>query len=365
MANAITPPLRGVGARPGRRTISPERLSAESLTAAPLVVLAGASALREMQWKLLEKHIRRGGALWVVVGSMVSGDSYNTASAQRLIPLNLTGQEELSPPMGWKSPDLTRPLFQPFADSDANIPLLSDVRCIRRFGVESVASDAEVTIRYTDGVPAIATRSVGAGQVVFWNFSPTRSWSNLGRLGGQLVMLAQRTAELLLGGEQGQTQFAWGQTAELAIPAAFRKPSITLRRPSDESDLAMESTMYNLRRRVMMIPADQLGGYTLTFTEADRTFAEGFSVNVPIGESDLQTLKPEEIVDNFPPGDMAVISSAADWTGATGKTSPPLDLLPPLLLILLVLLTCESYFANRFYKEGFGDREEANRQVGK
>ena len=352
MANAITPPLRGVGARPSRRKIPPEQLNAENLTASPLVVLTGASALREMQWKLLEKHVRQGGSLWVVAGSMVSVDSYNSASAQRLIPLKLSGQEELPAPMGWKSPDLTRPMFRPFADSGANVPLLSDVSCIRRFGVESTASDAEVALRYTDGVPAIATRSVGAGSIVFWNFSPTRSWSNLGRLGGQLVVLAQRTTELLLGGEQRQTQFAWGQTAELSIPAAFRKPSITLRRPNDESDLAMESTMYNLRRRLMMIPADQLGGYTLTFTETDRTSAEGFSVNVPIAESDLQTLKPKEIAANFPPSDMAVISSATDWTGATALTSPPLDILPPLLLLLLVLLTGESYFANRFYKKG-------------
>ncbi|MCK5558798.1 MAG: hypothetical protein KAJ01_10480, partial [Candidatus Hydrogenedentes bacterium] len=215
MANAIAPPVRDSRGKLSRRTIPPGQLNVETLSATPLVVLANAAALREGQWKLLERYVRRGGSLWVVVGSMVSSDSYNSPSSQRLIPLKLSGQEELTPPMGWETPDYTRAMFQPFADRDEDNPLLSDVRCLRRFGVESAAPDAEVTMRYTDGVGAIATRRVGAGRVVFWNFSPTRSWSNLGRLGGQLVVLGQRTAELLLAGERGQTQFEWGRTADL------------------------------------------------------------------------------------------------------------------------------------------------------
>ncbi len=210
-------------------------------------------------------------------------------------------------------------------------------------------------MRYTDGMAAIATRRVGAGRVVFWNFSPTRSWSNLGRLGGQLGMLGQRTAELLLAGERGQTQFAWGRTVELTIPLGFQKPSITLRRPGEESDVAMEPAMYNFRRRLVKVPADRLGGYTVTFAEADRTFIDGFSVNVPGAESDLRTLEAGEIAGNFSSDGVAVISSAADWAGTTGRTSLPLDLLPLILLVLLVLLTGESYFANRFYKKAIGN----------
>lgn len=350
LGNAISPPA-GVGNYgPGRVTISPEMIDPEKLQRAGLVVLAGASGLDEKGWGMLEKYLREGGCLWVTAGPMLSPDSYNSPAARRVMPAELAGQDKLTPAMAWRPVDTRLPMFKPFAPGlpeDTNPPL-SDLRFYRRFGIASLASDAKVPAKYSDGVAAIVTRDIGMGKVIFWNFSPTRSWSNMGQLAGQLLVLAQRSREVLLADEGIQTQFPWSREITIPISAeAAKASSARLSQPGLEETLPVE---LDLVRRLTHLPADRLGGSTIIFSVDKKIIRQGYSVNVPLTESDLARSGTEEIISKFPPGQIEIIRDVHQRIAAGDPQKQSLDLLPVFLLLLLGLLTAESWFANRFYK---------------
>jgi hypothetical protein len=93
------------------------------------------------------------------------------------------------------------------------------------------------------------------------------------------------------------------------------------------------------------------GNYIALLTEGDKRVERGFSVNVPSAESDLKPLSKEKILSRFPPGLADVVATAQDRLARLQQVKMPLDLLPIVLLVLLVILTAESFFANRFYKQ--------------
>jgi hypothetical protein len=333
--------------------MAPELLRVEDLPRTRLLVLAGAAGLGEAQWRAVEAFLGGGGRLWVVAGPATDRASFNSAAAQRVLPVMLSGPETLDPPQPWTTPETAHPLFESF--SDPLVAPLSDVRCARRLGVESVAADAAVLLRYSDETAAIATRSVGAGRVVFWNFSPTKSWSNLGELGGQLVELAQRTREWLLTAEGEGAQYFWGQPVTRTLPAGMRTPTARLRRPNDDQPVALEISP---PRRDLHFGAERVGHYELTFTEGETTVRQGFSVNVPPAESNFRRIEEEPFRAMFPAGRLVEVATAGQRSERGARTAAPLDLLPVLLLALLTLLVGESFFANRFHERPKNKRGE-------
>ncbi len=355
--NAICPPNGSGNSGPVRRRIRPDEIVPEKLEKTGLVVLAGAAGLSEDNWKILEKYVRAGGSLWITAGPMLSADSYNSSAARRLMPAELADQEELSPAMAWQAVDTRLPMFKPFAPGlpeDANPPL-SDLRFHRRFGIASLASDAAVEAKYADGVPALLSRDVGEGHIVFWNFSPTRSWSNMSQLAGQLVVLAQRTREILLRDESLQTLFPWGREIMLPLPAGSARPaSAKGHHVGRDETFPVEIDFAN---RLAYVPANRLGGSTLTFIVNDEILQRGYSINVPPAESDLTRVEESEIFEKFPPGRVEIIRQAGERTSTGDPQRLDLDLLPIVLLLLLVLLTVESWFANRFYKRPSEENE--------
>ncbi|MCD4824170.1 MAG: BatA and WFA domain-containing protein [Phycisphaerae bacterium] len=346
MASAIVPPGPASSGGLKGKTIEPQHLCAETLAKTPLVVLGSIAALRENQWKQLDSYVRKGGRLWVVAGAGMSAEAYNTAAAQQIFPVKLRGQQQLPKPLGFGSIDTSRPLFAPFK-TDKNPPL-SDIRFYRRMGVESVAPDAEITVRFADKVPAIVTRKADAGEVVFWNFSPTRSWSNLGRLAGQFVVLAGQTCELLLLSDRAPTQFICGHEVELAFPPGQNNPSVRIARPGDGEYQPLPTRGYLPGK--MRLVADRLGHYSVAFAIGNSTRRRGFSVNVSTTESDFRPVGKDRLAAIFPREGLRIVTDTADWQRASAMASQPLDLLPAALLVLLAMLIGESFFANRFYK---------------
>ena len=346
MANAVSP----AGAQPGfgqwvhRSTITADRLNAQRLKEAQIVLLADVSSLSDSQWRLLEEFARRGGHVWVVVGSLTSPTAYNTPDAQRIMPAALKALEELAKPAGWQAAELRHPMLQPFADQ-ANPPL-SEVLCRRRFAIESVAGDAQTVLRYADEAPAIVSRRIGDGSVILWNFSPVRAFSNLAQL-PQFVILTQRTVRLLAGAADVRTMCRFGESVTLSLPRQFERPVITVRAGGENVERPVAK---DAGSRTVTLAADRLGPWTVQFAEGERRAVCGFSVNADGDESDLGPVEIDHLKAMFPPEHLTVASSVDELATRQRMVSQPLDLTIPLLLGLLVLLIAESFFANRFYR---------------
>ena len=354
MGHAVAP--AGAAAAKGhwihRETITADRLDGPRLGSQTMVVLADVSSLSERQWKDLEKFLRGGGHVWIVIGSLVSASSYNSPAAQRILPAAMGELEILPDRVGWRGDKQSEPMLSPFA-TDANPPL-SEVRCRRRFRLASVASDAHVILQYADEKPAILTRGVGDGSVVLWNFSPVREFSNLAGL-AQFPVLVQRTARLLASRSEMETAYLWGRAASVPIPRSMGNAMMTVRKPGSAAE---EPVVRAMHQRVLTLPADRLGHWTVEFTEGQTRLRRGFSVNADFGESDLAAVDADDLREILPADRLVLASDLADLVERRRTVTEALDLAIPILLVLLLLMTGESFFANRFYRQD-ESRQEA------
>jgi hypothetical protein len=346
MGHAIAPAAGGAGRRSWirRETVTADRLDGSRLGETQIALLGDVSSLSGRQWQELGRFVRGGGHLWIVIGSLVSPVSYNSAAAQRTLPATLGELEMLPKRVGWRTATRGEPMLAPFA-TDANPPL-SDVLCARRFRLAGVAADAHVLLRYADGKEAIVTRKVGEGSVVLWNFSPVREFSNLAGL-AQFPILAERTARLLVSGAASDTMWLWGRTATVGIPKAMAGAMVTVRKPGRTGE---EPVVRSLNERVLSFLADRLGHWTVHFSEADTRVERGFSVNADFAESDLTPAEARQLEAVFPAGRLLIATSMDDLAERRRTVRQPLDLAVPILLALLILMTGESFFANRFYR---------------
>ena len=346
MGHALAPPAAGGGPAPwlARETVLADRLDAARLAGARIVVLADVSSLAEAQWKALEGFARGGGGVWVVIGSLVSAASYNSPAAQRLLPAAVGEMELLASPAAWRAGARGEPMLDPFAAEDN--PPLSEVQCHRRLRLASAAPDAHVVLRYADEKPAILLRTVGAGSAVLWNFSPAPEFSNLAGL-AQFPILAQRTARLLATDAAEGTLYLWGQTATVLVPRSMNAARATVRRPGGR---LAEPVPCAPRQQAVSFLCDRLGHWTVQFAEGDRRVERGFSVNADPAESDRTPADGDALRKLLPAGDVLIASSMDDLAERRRTVSQPLDLAVPILLALLVLMTAESFFANRFYR---------------
>ncbi len=344
MAGAVAPPLAAEQTGLQRQRIAAEALEADDLNNVSLLLLANVADLREGQWQTIENFARQGGAVWVVPGSLSSADAWNAPAAQKVLPARIKARRTLSPPRRPASPQTAHPMLKGFADPQN--PPLGDVNIRQHLALGELDAAAGVVLADSAGEPLVVTRSLGKGRVVLWATSPARAWSDFGPLRGQLVVLARDTTNALLGESRQPRSYPWGSEVLLPLPPGVDAPLVSVSVPGEEEPRIIEA---DLRRGVVAVQADRLGGYTASFSRGQATLTRGFSVNVSAGESDLRRADLQRLEDIFDES-LRVVHSADERAEQLGRGEAPLDLLPLLFVALLATLVGESFFANRFYK---------------
>jgi len=131
----------------------------------------------------LEAFVARGGGLFVTVGNRVDPDLYNETLGS-LLPARLTeiktrgGSTFEQNATGLGIPPLERDEFQVFRGGGASV--FGKARFGRMVGTEPrVQENAEVLLRFTDGLPALLERRVGDGRVVLFTSSIDDDWTDL------------------------------------------------------------------------------------------------------------------------------------------------------------------------------------------
>ena len=344
MALAVEPAVRGEWIK--RVTILADRLDASQLADVQLVMLADVSRLSAAQWEMLERYVRAGGRLWIVAGSLISTANYNSVAAQRVLPVTLKPLQQLASPVTFRGKNLSHPLLAPL-DRQGSFPL-SFLRFRRRFAIQGIGPNTELLLKFTDGAAAMAHRTLGEGAVLFWNFSPASEFSNLARW-AQFPVLARLTAQILTQADDTQTAYLWGRRVTVPFPRRLRSPVATVRRPGRQAETPLKR---HGNGRAVTVKADSLGHYVVSFAEGENRQSVGFSVNADPRESDLTPADPKKLKTMFPADSLLIVRDLSEIARRRRKTTRSLDLTLPLLLGVLVLLTGESFFANRFYRRG-------------
>jgi hypothetical protein len=268
---------------------------------------------------------------------------------------------------------LGHPLMAPFKawKLAGNVDFLRNPRRAWKFWEVDAAPD-NVVARYDDSPdpakrrPAVLEKTTPAGGKVLllttridspwdedrrWNdyYATTESSWN--------VVFPNLLAKYLAGDAAPPVfQFTAGRAVTLPLPkgADAAKPLILEGPGVSADDAAVKLAPDQSDFRLPPARAGTPGNYALR--TADRSFAEGFSLNVPAEESDLGKVEPAAVESLTGPNSILDAGKNFDLTALLAGRATDVPLMPWLVLAVLALFAGEGVFANRFYRLGRAKR---------
>jgi len=178
---------------------------AKSLADVDVLVLANVRAPGEDVAPVIVERVKQGMGLWITLGDRVETDPYNDRLGD-LLPLRLRevvhvgtapGRTEARVE-GFAPADMAHPMFRALGGELA----VSSAR-VRKIALvdPDPARGAQIALAYTNGAPALLTRTHGSGRVALLTTSIDRDWADLPLRPGFVPLAAAALA--YLGDAQG------------------------------------------------------------------------------------------------------------------------------------------------------------------
>lgn len=321
-------------------------------------------------WKRLAMQVRVGAGLAIVPGGEEVREELSTFNKQGLAaellpaPLEQLIEAPAGKPVLWERFSRGHPLMAPFVawtrevDPDfAREELRPFVRRYWKLG-KPVEGALPIT-SYADRLssPALMERSLGKGKIVLFttpldfrytDATRTQQWTNFWPPSSFGLILIDRVCRYL-GGEvtTPQTNFLTGEVPQLLLTSA-PQPPLLVTGPGlsgAERHVPPPGADGMVRISQAVLP----GNYQLI--DGKNNLLGGFSVEMPARESDLERVPLAELEQALGEGCVLQVDHSVSLKEALSSTrSPPVELLPYLMMLLLLLLTLEGLLANRFYR---------------
>src|SRR5262245_42055534 len=168
------------------------------------------------------------------------------------------------------------------------------------------------------------------------------------------LVLVNEAVRVLIGDTEDQVfNFAAGQNVILKWPPGDFKPgaSYFLSGPdvsATDSVVRREEGQPFFRWG----PEKTTAAGNFTLQSEDGKWIDGFGVNVPVEESNLERLPPDPITELFGPATLFPADKKLTLTSIlSGKFTQPIELFPFLMILLLLVLAVENWMGNRFYRK--------------
>lgn len=302
----------------------------------------------------LEAFVRRGGGLFISVGRRVDPDLYNDALSS-LLPAHFTelktrGRSTFEDsPMGLSVPPLETEEFRVFRTGGAGV--FARVGFGKVMGTEPrLATDSEVLLRYTDGLPALLDRRIGEGRVVVFTSTLDDDWTDL-PLRSIYVSLVHQFARslsgtLLLDGGQGVEV---GGTVALPVPPDPGRRAWVV--TPDGRERTLDAGASDAEGRVSFSATDSPGHYELRWEDRSGAQPEGllrgvFSARVPASESARGAADRDALLASVP-GLVHHGEGGPVTAEAPGQVIRTASLAPLALALLALMLLGEGIVATR------------------
>jgi hypothetical protein len=324
-------------------------------------------------WNVLDAYVSRGGKLAIVPGPDLKPERYNEAAnlmpAKLLRPIT-TEKQDAAVPWDWNLAGRPHSLLAPFLDlkQGADVDFFKEALLPRVVRYWEVEADSGVIVHYDDHErkarpPALVERQVGQGRVLLFTTgmdgrrdrNDNWYWNNY-LASSFYLLLVDNSLRYLVGDlERPSLNRTCGETVQLELPATPYYPLYTLQGPG------LAGTAVNVRRpaeqnTVAVGQAVTPGNYTLFDTAATPRPVAGFTLNVKADECDLDRVEAEKIVALLGSDRLVSLEGAGNLREALkGLQKQPIEMLPWLMIVLLLLLAGENLLANKFYRgEGAG-----------
>jgi hypothetical protein len=339
------------------------RMDDKDLRTYPVVCLFEIAPQPEV-WEKLKRYVAEGGGLVVVPGGIDWGAIAGTFNREGkdLLPLSLRTISQV-PPEGkaipWEKFSPQHPLTRYFhnaAQGDVDFAKPSGWPKVYAYWETDVVGGAMVLARFTDKAhsAALAERLVGRGRVLqfttpldFRDLDRVRRWHNYWQLTSFGFVLVDQVCRYLAGDwVPPQLNFRCGQVVQLVVPSLA--PPYTLQGPGL---VLAEANLKPPGADGQLVAPQAANPGNFPVLDGKGRIATAFSMNVRAEESYLDRVPREEIEGVL--GDNALLQvgrSISLKDALQGQRPPAVELLPYLMMAVLVFLTFEGLFANKFYR---------------
>lgn len=353
--------------------LTPEaaRLSPKELAAYRAICLLDVASPSEELWDSLQQYVDQGGGLAILPGADPEPKAYDNDKAQALMPARLG--KLVSLPKGssltWNWAEAKKhPLLVPFLEwrTKNNVDFFITDREPRVQGYWKLktrpeAADEIIAYSGPDRQPALLERRFDRKQVrgkVLLFTTPLddahlhpevghQEWNDYLQTSFFPVMPQRAVAYLAGETEDANVNFLCGQSVPVALASNVRFRSYTIVGPGLKGQ---EKIVNRSEKQVELniTQAIQPGNYKVIGKE---TMVSAFSLNVPPEENRLTRVPSEQIESLLGEGSLMSVDPKTDLSEALqNHWSQPVELLPTLMILLLLVLAVENLLANKFYR---------------
>jgi Aerotolerance regulator N-terminal len=323
-------------------------------------------------WEKLSAYLDRGGNVIVTPPLPAIADvaAYQTTAAMAVLPQKFIGWTEALPnesreiPWLWRALNANRPLLSKFRESlDQSDWLRVGEGHPTTSGFWKVEKDARerVVATYDDGPeadqssPAVLEWGAGRGRVIQltvpMGLGSNDRIHNYASTWFYLVLVNEAIRTLVGDSEDQSFNFTAGQGVVVKLPPEGKPGAIYYLSGPDVS--ATDALIRREEGQPYFRFGPEKTGTAGNFTvqSEDGKWSDGFSINAPVEESNLDRLPPEAIAELFGADALAAADKKRDLAEIlSGRFTQPIELFPFLMILLLLVLAGENLLANKFYR---------------
>jgi len=313
------------------------RLSQVKLGEFDAVVLCAVNELSTREAAQIERFVRQGGGLAMLLGDVVAGGG----ALQSLLPTELL-QIQDSGVYHFDPIDYDHPIVSLFRGQTASGLLNVSVNRYVRMQVIDGSPAAEVVIDFDSGDPALVVSGLGLGRMAVMAIPCSLAvhtpggtpWSSFAVSPSFLPIVRELVSYLVDDSWQQQRNLLVGQQATSMASGSGPLDTLEIRLPSgDKRNLKPPAA--EDQQQVSFADTSTVGIYSLSAAGAE---IARFAVNFDVRESDLSTADPAALPLGFTP-------RAAVATAGISAVGTDFSLSRTLLGMALVLLITESTLA--------------------
>lgn len=318
------------------------------------VCLLDPPPLPDALWRSLQEYVLNGGGLAVFLGpnAAIDEQEFNGPVVQELLPGKLF-QQGRSPDTSLflTHDDYSHPIVSRFRLPGAEVPW-QQFPVFYYWQLESTYKDVQTVIRYSNDEPALLDRSIGKGKVLTMTTPISQAPSQEGRwnllvMDWPFTMLSDQMMLYLAGSLEGSYNFRVGSNARLTLPSELPRTNFAISVPSGE--IFTQNSVPG-EKHLILTRTNDPGNYVVRGTSAEGPVELGFSVNLPRSASLLQRIEPAELEEIFGEHPYQVARTKEEITRAQGTGRVGQELFPLLMVLLVIILSAETFVSNRFYK---------------
>jgi Aerotolerance regulator N-terminal len=315
-------------------------------------------------WGALSRYVHEGGGLVVGAGNRCIPENYNEGIPSQILPAQIERTEPRPETTFGKVADITHPLFQKYGrDLDTE---LAQVPVYRYWSIKAAGQLPQGTrtlLSYADGAPALLERTLkGAktGRVLLWTTPLARSasqratdaWNEFPVMNWSFFVMMYMTVPYMAGASGEALNFEAGEPVLLHLEPTVRYKSFSLTGPGSEDKPSSIPAPASRDTLEVPVPQQQPGQWTVkAMAEGDRPSVLGFSVNPPRSESQFTPLEKPDLDTIFGKDGYHLAEDAQALKNAEDIVKTGNELFPFLMILILIIVTLESFLANTFYKE--------------